>query len=291
MAKVIVPKNHFSNVSKTSTIDSESILGSVFNMNYLASTAYGLGYLGIDMSLDYSSDVEITTTSGGNIDIVLFNNTNHIHPRYVKLTILNSPTYKGTSANYLRLFLRCKKYVTDDNYIQLAHKVLSSSSSITFNGTYYIDLVDETVFTELPEDFCKAVIPNNWIDSKIYTVSQKPTSSINIDIPDAYPFLGKEVSYDGSLGVLQENYLTSNCTINITTNNRFVKLEATIPFRNATTSTKTFTTYIKVNGSSVYSKDVNINSSTIKIAFCSLSCFIDTKTNAIIDSSKAITNL
>ena len=291
MAKVVVPKNHFSNVSKISAISADNILGSVFNMNYLADTACVLGYLGIDMRLNYSNDVEITTASGGNIDIVLFSNTNNMHPRYVKLTILNSPTYKGAGANYLRLVLRCKKYATDDNYIQLENKVLSSSSSATFNGTYYIDLVDETVFTELPKDFCKAVIPNNWIDSKIYTVSKQPDSNISIDIPYAYPFLGKEILYDGSFNVLQENYLTSNCTINITTNNRFIKLEITIPFRNTTTSAKTFTTYVKVNGTSVYSKDIIINSSTIKIGFCSFSCFIDTDTNTVIDPSKAIINL
>lgn len=54
---------------------------------------------------------------------------------------------------------------------------------------------------------------------------------------------------------------------------------------------KTKTPYVKVNGTSVYSKDIIINSSTIKIGFCSFSCFIDTDTNTVIDPSKAIINL
>lgn len=252
MAKVIVPKNHVLSTGMSSAVTGTRILGSTTDIS--SQIFMEDGYLGLEYSLNYGSgntSYSIANTSSLYRNITI-KNSQDFGCNFVILNVSGLPIYKntGTAVLYIRLILT----LSSGNKIilkEISIPVGSSTTSTSLNGTYYVDLVNNTASTDICDIVHKAITPssNIWMEPCFTKTFTTTSTDVSFDIDSPYPYLINtyELAFN-TTGTTTNNTLLITVN-NLTENNRYLKLTVggSLSVSNtSTTSSKSVYTKLKI---------------------------------------------
>lgn len=251
MAKVIVPKNHVLSTGMSSAVMGTSILGSTTTIG--GAVFMEDGYLGLEYSLSYGSGN--TSHSIANKSSIYRNitikNDQDFGCNFVILKIDGLPIYKntGTAVLYIRLRLTLssgKKIILKEISIPVG----SATTSTSLNGTYYVNLIDNTVSTGICDIVHKAITPSSsiWTESCFTKTFTTTSTNVSFDIDSPYPYLINNYEMDFNVvGTTTNNTLLITVN-NLTENNRYLKLRVggLLSVSNTTTLMKVVHTKLKI---------------------------------------------
>ena len=227
MAKVIVPKNHVLSTGMSSDVMGTDILG---RTTTISSTIFMKdGYLGLEYSLNYGSgntSHSIANSSSLYRNITIKNNQD-FGCNFVILNIAGLPIYRnnGTTVFYIRLRLTLSSG-TNITLKSISIPVGSTTTSTSLNGTYYVDLVNNTASTDICDIVHKAITPssNIWMEPCFTKTFTTTSTDVSFDIDSPYPYLINtyELAFNNT-GTTTNNTLLITVN-NLTENNRYLKL-------------------------------------------------------------------
>ena len=227
MAKVIVPKNYVVSTGMSATVTGTSILGSTTNIS--SQIFMEDGDLGLNYSINYNSastthSVANSLTKARNITI---KNTEDFGCRFVILDISGLPTYKNTGTASLQIGLR----LTLSSGINIKLKSISipvgsTTTSTSLNGTYYVDLVNNTASADICDIVHKAITPSSsiWLAPCFTKTITTASTDVSFDINSPYPYLinNHELAFNTTVKTTNNTLLIT--VNNLTENNRYLKL-------------------------------------------------------------------
>lgn len=253
MAKVIVPKNHVVSTGMSAAVTGTSILSSTTNIS--SQIFMEDGYLGLNYSINYNS--ASTTHSMANTSTIVRNitikNSVDFGCRFVILNISGLPTYANTGSTTLNIRLR----LTLSSGTNITLKTIAISAGGTnsglnmgLNGAYYVDLVNNTVYTGICDIVHKAITPSSsiWLEPAFTKTFTSTATNVSFDIDSPYPYLINSYNiYFNVSGTTTSNTLLITVN-NLTENNRYLKLNVggLLSVNNTTTLTKVVSTRLKI---------------------------------------------
>ena len=254
MAKVIVPKNYVVSTGMSAAVTGTSILGSTTNIS--SQIFMEDGDLGLNYSINYNS--ASTTHSVANslttARYITIKNTEDFGCRFVILDISGLPTYKNTGTASLpirlRLTLRSGTTITLKS-ISIAAGGTNSGLNQGLNGTYYVDLTNNTVYTGICDIVHKAITPSSsvWLKPSFTNTFTTTSTNVSFDINSPYPYLinNHELAFKVTRSTTNNTLLIT--VNNLTKNNRYLKLTVggSLSVSNtSTTSSKFVYTKLKI---------------------------------------------
>lgn len=227
MAKVIVPKNYIESTGMSSAVAPTSILGST---TIISSTIFMEdGNLGIEYSLNYGvGNTSYSIPNASSIyRIITIKNNQDFGCNFVILKVSGLPIYKntGTAVLYIRLQLTLSSG-TNIELKALSIPVGSATTSTSLNGTYYVDLVNNTASTGICDIVHKAITPSSslWLEPSFTKTFTTVATNVSFDIGSPYPYLINNYALRfNTTGKTIQNTLLITVN-NLTENNRYLKL-------------------------------------------------------------------
>ena len=298
MAKVIVPKNYIEATGMTSSVTGANILGSTTT---ISSTIFMEdGFLGLNYSISYGSanttySINNTTSTYRNITI---KNSDDFGCNFVILNVDGLPSYKnsGTTTLYIRLRLT----LSSGTNISLKTLTISTGSTGTgLNGTYYVDLTNNTAYTEICDIVHKAITPNSskWLGPLVSKTFSTSATSVSFDIDSPYPYLinNYELTFTGINTTVTANNTLLITINNLTKNNRYLKLYigGTMSVSNTNSVAMTVYTKLKIGTTTLTLGSMSIPAG-FDASFPTGTFYIDLINKAVISDEnikKAITQL
>jgi hypothetical protein len=126
----------------------------------------------------------------------------------------------------------------------------SSTTNTSLNGTYYVDLVNNTVYTDICDIVHKAITPSSsiWMEPCFTKTFTKSSTDVSFDIDTPYPYLinNYELAFN-TTGKTTNNTLLITVN-NLTENNRYLKLHigGLLTVSNTSTVSKFVYTKLKI---------------------------------------------
>ena len=227
MAKVIVPKNHVLSTGMSSAVMGTSILGSTTTIG--GAVFMEDGYLGLEYSLNYGSGntSHLIANSSSLYRYITIKNSQDFGCNFVILNIAGLPIYgnSGTAVLYIRLRLTLSSG-TNITLKSISIPVGSTTTSTSLNGTYYVDLVNNTASTNICDIVHKAITPSSsiWLAPCFTKTITTASTDVSFDIVSPYPYLinNHELAFN-TTGTTTNNTLLITVK-NLTENNRYLKL-------------------------------------------------------------------
>lgn len=227
MVKVIVPKNYVLSTGMSSAVAPASILGSTTDIS--SQIFMEDGYLGLEYSLNYgvgNTSYSISNTSSIYRNITI-KNSQDFGCNFVILNISGLPIYKntGTVVLYIRLRLTLSSG-TNIELKTLSIPVGAATTSTSLNGTYYVDLVNNTASTGICDIVHKAITPSSsiWLAPCFTKTITTASTDVSFDINSPYPYLinNHELAFNTTVKTTNNTLLIT--VNNLTENNRYLKL-------------------------------------------------------------------
>ena len=227
MAKVIVPKNHVLSTEMSSAVMGTDILG---RTTTISSTIFMEdGYLGLEYSLNYGSGntSHLIANLSSLYRYITIKNNQDFGCNFVILNIAGLPIYgnSGTAVLYIRLRLTLSSG-TNITLKSISIPVGSTTTSTSLNGTYYVDLVNNTASTDICDIVHKAITPSSsiWMEPCFTKTFTTTSTDVSFDIDSPYPYLINtyELAFN-TTGTTTNNTLLITVN-NLTENNRYLKL-------------------------------------------------------------------